>query len=83
MHGEPPSDDNGPPKVDSEVEVLQEKVTKQIMKEGHGQIPSKYSTCFCKYNTPLCLNLTSCQYLDVVVLQFFMCGRCRFMIFSS
>ncbi|PNX83640.1 42 kDa peptidyl-prolyl isomerase, partial [Trifolium pratense] len=35
-----------PPKVDSEVEVLHEKVTKQIIKEGHGQKPSKYSTCF-------------------------------------
>jgi hypothetical protein len=39
---------SSPPKVDSEVEVLHEKVTKQIIKEGHGQKPSKYSTCFCK-----------------------------------
>lgn len=38
-----------PPKVDSEVEVLHEKVTKQIVKEGHGKKPSKYSTCFSKY----------------------------------
>jgi hypothetical protein len=37
---------SSPPKVDSEVEVLHEKVTKQIIKEGHGQKPSKYSTCF-------------------------------------
>lgn len=50
MHGEPLQDGTGPPKVDSEVEVLHEKVTKQIMKEGHGQKPSKYSTCFCKYH---------------------------------
>lgn len=49
VHGEPPQDANGPPKVDSAVEILQEKVTKQIIKEGHGQKPSKYSTCFCKY----------------------------------
>lgn len=48
VHGEPPQDANGPPKVDSKVEVLHEKVTKQIIKEGHGPIPSKYSTCFCK-----------------------------------
>lgn len=48
MHGEPPQDANGPPKADSEVETLHEKVTKQIIKEGHGQKPSKYSTCFCK-----------------------------------
>ena len=48
MQGEPPQDGNGPPKVDSEVEVLHEKVTKQIIKEGHGQKPSKYATCFCK-----------------------------------
>jgi len=40
---------SSPPKVDSEVEVLHEKVTKQIIKEGHGQKPSKYSTCFCKW----------------------------------
>ncbi|KAM7264088.1 hypothetical protein ACFE04_001771 [Oxalis oulophora] len=41
--------DNGPPKVDSAVELLHEKVTKQIIKEGHGQKPSKYSTCFLHY----------------------------------
>ncbi|KAJ4711601.1 Peptidylprolyl isomerase [Melia azedarach] len=45
----PPQDGSAPPKVDSEVEVLHEKVTKQIIKEGHGQKPSKYSTCFLHY----------------------------------
>ena len=49
VHGEPPQDANGPPKVDSLVEILHEKVTKQIIKEGHGHKTSKYSTCFCKY----------------------------------
>ncbi|PSS24457.1 Peptidyl-prolyl cis-trans isomerase [Actinidia chinensis var. chinensis] len=49
VHGELPPDGSGPPKVDSEVEVLHEKVTKQIIKEGHGQKPSKYSTCFLHY----------------------------------
>lgn len=73
MHGEPPSDGNAPPKVDSEVEILQEKVTKQIIKEGHGQKPSKYSTCFCKYYKCLCLTSISCQYLDVDVSEYFMC----------
>ncbi|CAH9088190.1 unnamed protein product [Cuscuta europaea] len=48
VHREPPQDD-GPPKVDSELEVLHEKVTKQIIKEGHGQKPSKYATCFLHY----------------------------------
>nr|GMD43725.1 peptidyl-prolyl cis-trans isomerase FKBP42 [Ipomoea batatas] len=48
VHGELPQDD-GPPKVDSAMEVLHEKVTKQIIKEGHGQKPSKYATCFCKF----------------------------------
>lgn len=48
VHNEHPSDDNGPPKVDSEVEVLHEKVTKQIIKDGHGHKPTKFSTCFCK-----------------------------------
>lgn len=43
-----PQDDNGPPKVDTKVEVIHEKVTKQVIKEGHGEKPSKYSTCFCK-----------------------------------
>ncbi|KAK1267714.1 Peptidyl-prolyl cis-trans isomerase FKBP42 [Acorus gramineus] len=42
-------DSIGPPKVDSEVEVLHEKVTKQIVKEGHGEKPSKLSTCFLHY----------------------------------
>ncbi|KAJ9558268.1 hypothetical protein OSB04_012882 [Centaurea solstitialis] len=49
VHGGPPQDDNGPPKVDSAVESLHEKVTKQIIKEGHGEKPSKYSTCFLHY----------------------------------
>ncbi|GAB4832575.1 Peptidyl-prolyl cis-trans isomerase fkbp42 [Ancistrocladus abbreviatus] len=49
VHGEPLQDGNGPPKVDSEVEIIHEKVTKQIIKEGHGQKPSKYSTCFVHY----------------------------------
>lgn len=49
VRGEPLQDANGPPKVDSEVEVLQEKVTKQVIKEGHGPKPSKYSTCFLHY----------------------------------
>ncbi|KAM1778304.1 hypothetical protein ACFX13_040420 [Malus domestica] len=37
MKQEPSQDANGPPKVDSKVEILREKVTKQIIKEGHGQ----------------------------------------------
>ncbi|GLU00291.1 hypothetical protein SLE2022_176690 [Rubroshorea leprosula] len=49
VHGEPPQGDGVPPKVDSEVETVHEKVTKQIIKEGHGQKPSKYSTCFLQY----------------------------------
>lgn len=49
VHGGPPQDDNGPPKVDTKVESLHEKVTKQIIKEGHGDKPSKYSTCFLHY----------------------------------
>lgn len=46
---EPPQDDAGPPKIDTEVEILHEKVTKQIIKEGHGQKPTKLSTCFLHY----------------------------------
>ncbi|XP_059649123.1 peptidyl-prolyl cis-trans isomerase FKBP42-like [Cornus florida] len=49
VDGEPPQDGSGPPKVDSEVEILQEKVIKQTIKEGHGQKPSIYSTCFLHY----------------------------------
>lgn len=45
---EPPQDDSRPPMVDSEVEILHEKVKKQIIKEGHGQKPAAMSTCFCK-----------------------------------
>lgn len=48
MHGEPPQEENGPPEVHSDVEVLHEKVSKQVITEGHGQKPSKYSTCFRK-----------------------------------
>lgn len=49
MHGEPLQEgDDSPPKADSDVEILHAKVTKQIIKEGHGQKPSKYATCFGK-----------------------------------
>lgn len=50
VHGDPVQHGDFPPKVDSAVEILQEKVTKQIVKEGHGQKPCKYATCFCKLN---------------------------------
>ncbi|XP_061364449.1 uncharacterized protein LOC133307901 [Gastrolobium bilobum] len=46
VKGEPTQEFSNPPKVDSQVEVLHEKVTKQIIKEGHGQKPTRYSTCF-------------------------------------
>ncbi|XP_028777010.1 peptidyl-prolyl cis-trans isomerase FKBP42 [Neltuma alba] len=49
VKGEPPQEVSNPPKVDSEVEILHENVTKQIIKEGHGQKPTKYSTCFFHY----------------------------------
>ncbi|XP_042515008.1 peptidyl-prolyl cis-trans isomerase FKBP42-like [Macadamia integrifolia] len=49
IHGEPSQETKQPPEVDSVVEVLHDKVTKQIIKEGHGQKPSKYSTCFLHY----------------------------------
>ncbi|KAF9665707.1 hypothetical protein SADUNF_Sadunf16G0151600 [Salix dunnii] len=48
-HGDPLQHGNLLPKVDSAVEILQEKVTKQVVKEGHGQKPSKYATCFLHY----------------------------------
>ena len=66
VHGELPPDGSGPPKVDSEVEVLHEKVTKQIIKEGHGQKPSKYSTCFCKSIMQLIFVLLWCYSMGVV-----------------
>ncbi|CAF2046911.1 unnamed protein product [Brassica rapa] len=49
VHGEPSQDGSVPPNVDTEVQVLDEKVSKQIIKEGHGSKPSKYSTCFLHY----------------------------------
>lgn len=54
---EPHQDGNAPPKPDAEVEVLHEKVTKQIIKEGHGEKPSKYSTCFGQYFLSLHLDV--------------------------
>ncbi|KAI0492840.1 hypothetical protein KFK09_027116 [Dendrobium nobile] len=48
-HAEPSQDDSGPPKIDSEKEILHEKVTKQIIKEGRGQTPTKFATCFLHY----------------------------------
>ncbi|RZC57145.1 hypothetical protein C5167_004447 [Papaver somniferum] len=50
VHGDPLQDSTGPPKSESKVEILHEHVKKQLIKEGHGQKPTKYSTCFCKYH---------------------------------
>ncbi|GLJ38061.1 hypothetical protein SUGI_0774740 [Cryptomeria japonica] len=44
-------DDNFPPKVDSELDVLHENVTKQIIKSGQGNKPSQNSTCFLHYRS--------------------------------
>ncbi|KAL9662792.1 hypothetical protein QQ045_027626 [Rhodiola kirilowii] len=49
VRGELPQDGSGPPKISSETTMLHEKVKKQIIKEGQGQVPSKYSTCFLHY----------------------------------
>ncbi|XP_020257230.1 peptidyl-prolyl cis-trans isomerase FKBP42 [Asparagus officinalis] len=46
---EPSQDDNGPLKIDGEMEILHEKVKKQIIKEGQGQKPAMSSTCFLHY----------------------------------
>ncbi|CAN7015396.1 unnamed protein product [Brassica oleracea var. botrytis] len=44
LQGEPSQDGSVPPKADSDMEVLDEKVSKQILKEGHDSKPSKYLT---------------------------------------
>lgn len=48
-HTEPPQDGSAPPVVTTDMEVLHDKVKKQVIKEGHGKIPSKFSTCFVHY----------------------------------
>ncbi|MCO5613267.1 hypothetical protein L7F22_067543 [Adiantum nelumboides] len=42
-------DDSLPPKPPSEVKTLANGVTKQIIREGHGNCPSQGSTCFLHY----------------------------------
>ncbi|KAI3907146.1 hypothetical protein MKW92_034386 [Papaver armeniacum] len=49
VHGDPLQDSAGPPDSDSKVEILHEHVKKQLIKEGHGKKPTKYSTCFLHY----------------------------------
>ncbi|XP_074568082.1 peptidyl-prolyl cis-trans isomerase FKBP42-like [Curcuma longa] len=49
VHNEPLQDDIDIPKVESEMDILQENVKKQIIKEGHGAKPPKLSTCFFHY----------------------------------
>ncbi|KAL5719768.1 Peptidyl-prolyl cis-trans isomerase fkbp42 [Ranunculus cassubicifolius] len=50
VQGEPSQDEKeGPPKIDSKPEILHDKVTKRIIKQGRGEKPSKYSTCFLHY----------------------------------
>ncbi|EPS72809.1 hypothetical protein M569_01946, partial [Genlisea aurea] len=62
IRGELSHDDGGPPKVDSEAEILHEKVSKQIIREGHGQKPTKYSTCFLHYRA--WTESTRCKFED-------------------
>ncbi|KAG0523108.1 hypothetical protein BDA96_07G095800 [Sorghum bicolor] len=46
VHSEPPQDGSAPPVVSSDMEVLHDKVKKQVIKEGHGRKPIKFATCF-------------------------------------
>ncbi|RLN30326.1 peptidyl-prolyl cis-trans isomerase FKBP42-like [Panicum miliaceum] len=46
VHTEPPQDGSAPPVVSSDMEVLHDKVKKQVIKEGHGKRPLKFATCF-------------------------------------
>ncbi|KAG2614847.1 peptidyl-prolyl cis-trans isomerase FKBP42-like [Panicum virgatum] len=49
VHTEPPQDGSAPPVVSSAMEVLHDKVKKQVIKEGHGKKPLKFATCFVHY----------------------------------
>ncbi|CAM0151442.1 unnamed protein product [Urochloa decumbens] len=49
VHTEPPQDGSAPPVASSDMEVLHEKVKKQVIKEGHGKRPLKFATCFVHY----------------------------------
>jgi len=49
VHSEPPQDGSAPPTVSSDMEVLHDKVKKQVIKEGHGRKPLKFATCFGEY----------------------------------
>ncbi|KAF3338617.1 peptidyl-prolyl cis-trans isomerase FKBP42 isoform X2 [Carex littledalei] len=49
VRSEPAQDGTRPPKVDSPMDALHEKVEKQIIKEGYGKQPSMLSTCFLHY----------------------------------
>ncbi|CAO2140845.1 unnamed protein product [Urochloa humidicola] len=49
VHTEPPQDGIAPPVASSDMEVLHEKVKKQVIKEGHGKRPLKFATCFVHY----------------------------------
>ncbi|CAN6374060.1 unnamed protein product [Urochloa humidicola] len=49
VHTEPPQDGSAPPVSSSDMEVLHEKVKKQVIKEGHGKRPLKFATCFVHY----------------------------------
>uniref|UniRef100_A0A0D3HRE5 peptidylprolyl isomerase n=1 Tax=Oryza barthii TaxID=65489 RepID=A0A0D3HRE5_9ORYZ len=49
VHTEPPQDGTAPPVVTSDMEVLNDKVKKQVIKEGHGKKPSRFATCFVHY----------------------------------
>jgi hypothetical protein len=50
VHTEPQQDGSAPPVVTTDMEVLHDKVKKQIIKEGQGKVPLKFSTCFGKYD---------------------------------
>nr|CAB3463051.1 unnamed protein product [Digitaria exilis] len=49
VRSEPPQDGSAPPVVSSDMQVLHDKVKKQVIKEGHGNKPLKYATCFVHY----------------------------------
>jgi hypothetical protein len=63
VHTEPPQDSSAPPVATSDMEVLHNKVKKQVIKEGHGKKPIRFATCFGKYGINSSFHILGCWFL--------------------
>jgi len=76
VHSEPPQDGSAPPVVSSDMEVLHDKVKKQVIKQGHGRKPLKFATCFGEYGGSGSVHMLMLRMSNFRIYSMLICCAC-------